>query len=163
MLRHPSLIPLSHQHQHGLALCVRIERGLRDEALRETDAQADDSTKIRDLASRVSDMYDIELRNHFEVEEKILFPAILEKLGPMPLVDELVAEHRKIEKQVEATNSATGSADRRERLLEFAAMLGAHIRREERELFEDIQKRLPPEIMDALAQAINSAVVKVCL
>jgi len=28
MLRDKSLIPLSHQHQHALALCVRIERAL---------------------------------------------------------------------------------------------------------------------------------------
>ena len=163
MLRHRSLIPLSHQHQHGLALCVRIERGLRDEARSETDAPADGSTKIRELAGRLADMYDIELRNHFEVEEKILFPAVVEKLGAMPLVDELIAEHRKIEKQIEATSCASGSADQRDRLLEFAAMLSAHIRREERELFEDIQKRLPPEVMEALARAIDNAVVKVCL
>jgi len=26
MLRDKNLIPLSHQHQHALALCVRIER-----------------------------------------------------------------------------------------------------------------------------------------
>ncbi len=28
MLRDPSLVPLSHQHQHGLALTVLIDRGL---------------------------------------------------------------------------------------------------------------------------------------
>ena len=26
MLRNKNLVPLSHQHQHALALCVRIER-----------------------------------------------------------------------------------------------------------------------------------------
>ena len=31
MWRDPSLHPLSHQHQHGLALCVLIERGLKED------------------------------------------------------------------------------------------------------------------------------------
>ena len=29
MLRDRNLIPLSHQHQHALALCVRLDRGLK--------------------------------------------------------------------------------------------------------------------------------------
>lgn len=154
MLRHPTLIPLSHQHQHGLALCVRIERGLRG---------GGSPQKIGELARRVGDTYEVELRNHFEVEEKILFPAIVKGLGPAPLVEELIAEHRKMEKQIAAIGAADPGREQRERLLKFAAALSTHIRREERELFEDIQKRLPLKTMDALASAIDEAVVRVCL
>src|ERR1043166_8305835 len=141
MLRNPALIPLSHQHQHALALCVRIERGLRE---------AGSAELVEELGRKVVDTYQIELRNHFDVEEKILFPAIEEKLGPMPLIAELVAQHRKIEAQIEAI--AAGLPEKRERLLEFAAEISAHIRREERELFEDIQVRLPAETMAILAR-----------
>lgn len=142
MLRHPSLIPLSHQHQHGLALCVLIDRGLRENASRD------------DLARKAADLFELELRNHFDVEERILFPAIRESLGPLPLIDELVAEHRRLEALV---------AELPGTLAEFAAMLSAHIRREERELFEDIQNRLPAETLARLSEAIKSEVVRVCL
>ena len=149
MLRDPSLIPLSHQHQHGLALCVTIERGLRQDRSPETAAK---------MARRVADIFDLELRNHFDVEERILFPAIRENLGPTPLVDELIAEHRQLEALVRDVATAEPEV-----LLRFAAQLSEHIRREERELFEDIQKRLPRETLDRLGQAIDRDVVRVCL
>ena len=145
MLRHASLIPLSHQHQHGLALCVTIERTLSPET-------------AGDLARRVQNMFELELRNHFDVEERILFPAILAGLGPTPLVDQLVTEHRRLEKLIENTKTERPAA-----LREFAAALSGHIRREERELFEDIQQRLPTETMEQLGRSIDSAVVRVCL
>jgi hemerythrin-like domain-containing protein len=153
MLRDPSLIPLSHQHQHGLALCVRIERTLRDDASPERSAE---------LARRVADTYDLELRNHFDVEERILFPALREHLGSLPLVEALEAEHRKLEGLVERVRLADDAA-RPVALTDFSTALAAHIRTEERELFEDIQKRLSPEVLSALGQAIDRDVIRVCL
>jgi hemerythrin-like domain-containing protein len=153
MLRDPSLIPLSHQHQHGLALCVRIERTLRDDRSPERSAE---------LARRVADTYDLELRNHFDVEERLLFPALREHLGPLPLVETLQAEHRKLEALVERVRTADDAA-RSAALADFSTALAAHIRTEERELFEDIQKRLSPEVLSSLGQAIDRDVVRVCL
>ena len=148
MLRDPSLIPLSHQHQHGLALCVIIERGLREGQSPETTAR---------LARRVTDAFELELRNHFDVEERILFPAVRENLGPGPQVEELVADHRRLEALVGRIASGEPEA-----LLEFAGALSAHIRKEERELFEDVQKRLPREKLEELGRAIGAELVEVC-
>ncbi|MBI3666850.1 MAG: hemerythrin domain-containing protein [Acidobacteria bacterium] len=153
MLRDPSLIPLSHQHQHGLALCVMIERGLQEDRSPENTAR---------LARRVADTFELELRNHFDVEERILFPAIREKLGPTPQVEELVADHRRLEGLVERVAKAEGE-NRARALLELAGVLSRHIRLEERELFEDIQKRLPCEKLQELGRAIDAGVVRVCL
>lgn len=139
MLRHPSLIPLSHQHQHALALCVQIERGLRSP---------------EELARKAAGLFELEIRNHFDIEERILFPAVREALGPLPLIDELLAEHRRLEAL---------PARFPETLAEFAATLSAHIRREERELFEDVQSRLPAETLEHLGEQIKSEVVRVCL
>ena len=58
MLRHPSLIPLSHQHHNGLALCVLTRRSLAAESSPATIAK---------LAKRVIDRYELELVNHFEI------------------------------------------------------------------------------------------------
>jgi len=150
MLRDRSLVPLSHQHHNGLALCVLTERSLREDASRENIAR---------LARRAVDRYEIELSNHFAIEEQLLFPEIERQLGPYPLVRELTAEHRKIEGLVETLRSTPSRAS----LEDLTALLRAHIRREENELFEDIQTRLPRETLDALGVAIDSKAVRVCL
>ena len=41
MFRDPSLIPLSHQHQHGLALTVLIDRGLKADPSQEKAKELD--------------------------------------------------------------------------------------------------------------------------
>ena len=88
MLRHPSLVPLSHQHQHGLALSVLIERGLAAEPPEE---------KIRELRRQALALADVELGGHFKVEEELVFPAIREALETADLVDDLVQQHREME------------------------------------------------------------------
>jgi hemerythrin-like domain-containing protein len=146
MLRDPSLIPLSRQHQHGLALCVTTERGLRE------DASAGNVAK---LCGKAIDLYDLELTNHFEMEEQILFPAVARN----PLVGDLLAQHRRLEAMIAALRAEPSS----EQLLAFAALLRSHIRLEENELFEDIQKTLPRETLDSIGKQIDEKVVRICL
>ena len=146
MLRDPSLIPLSHHHQHGLALCVMMDRGLRQ------DASAENVAKF---TRKAIDMYDLELTNHFEIEEKFVFPAI----EPHPLVAELIGQHRRLEAFIARLRMEPSS----DLLREFAELLRAHIRREENELFQDIQKRLPRETLDQLGKEIDARAVRICL
>ena len=154
MLRDPSLIPLSHQHHNGLALCVMTRRSL---------AADDTPAHVAKLAQRAVDRYELELANHFEIEEQVLFPAC----GAMPLFAQLVseliallvAEHRMIERQIAQLRTApTGAL-----LEEFCALLSRHIRREESELFEQIQRTLPREVLDRAGKEIDRRVVRVCL
>ena len=147
MLRDRSLHPLSHQHQHGLALCVLVNRGLRRNSSPENVAA---------LAKKIGGSFDIELRNHFDLEERLLFPALREHLGPMPIIEDLLADHRRLEKLVSHLRTP---AD----LRAFTVLLTAHIRREERELFEDIQRRLPRAVLDRLGEAFEAEAVRVCL
>ena len=150
MWRDPSLIPLSHQHHNGLALCVLTRQGLR----------ADTSpANIAKLARRAVDRYEIELVNHFDIEEQILFPAVRKSLGEMPLLEELVAQHRELEILFGELRAAPSAA-----LLEqMCDLLTRHIRREESELFETAQSRLPEAALRALGIAIEARVVRVCL
>jgi hemerythrin-like domain-containing protein len=147
MLRDRSLHPLSHQHQHGLALCVLVDRGLRKD---------DSPNQVAALAKKIANSFDIELRNHFDLEERLLFPAIREHLGETPIVKDLLEDHRQIERLAGRLRSP---AD----LRAFTTLLSSHIRREERELFEDIQARLPREVLDRLGQAFEEQAVRVCL
>src|SRR3977135_3137749 len=126
MLRDPSLVPLSQQHHNGLALCVLARRSLSADSSAENVAR---------LAARVIERYELELANHFEIEEQVLFPAC----GPMAMISELLAEHRTIEALVNELGTAPSAA----LLEEFCTLLTRHIRREENELFEQVQHALP--------------------
>jgi iron-sulfur cluster repair protein YtfE (RIC family) len=146
MLRDRCLIPLSHQHHNGLALCVMTRRSL---------AANPSPGNVARLAGRAVARYEIELANHFEIEEQVLFPLC----ASAPLVALLVAEHRAMEGQIAQLRSAPAGA-----LLEqFCALLSAHIRREENELFEEIQRALPREVLDRAGVEIDQRAVRVCL
>lgn len=150
MLRDPALIPLSQQHHNGLALCVLTERVLSGDR---------SEPAISRLARRVIDRYEIELTNHFGIEEQVLFPMIERELGRMAMIDELIADHRSLEKLVGQLRAAP-SAD----LLEsFCDLLRGHIRREENELFQDIQQRLPKEALASAGKEIDARAIRVCL
>ncbi|MBI1789690.1 MAG: hemerythrin domain-containing protein [Acidobacteria bacterium] len=150
MLRDRSLIPLSQQHHNGLALCVLTERSLRADGA---------ETNVTRLARRALERYELELANHFEIEEQDLFPAIDRELGRSILVTELIADHRDLEALI-AELRAHPSVEALER---FTGRLRAHIRREENELFEEIQKRLPRQVLDQLGKTIEEKAVRICL
>ena len=146
MLRDASLIPLSHQHHNGLALCVMTRRSLAADGT---------SVNVAMLARRATDRYELELVNHFEIEEQVLFPAC----GPMPLIAQLLAEHRMIEGLIaQLRTTPTGAL-----LEQFCALLSGHIRREESELFEQIQRALPREVLDRAGSEIDRRAVRICL
>jgi hemerythrin-like domain-containing protein len=152
MWRDPSLHPLSHQHQHGLALCVLIDRGLK------TDRS---EQKAEELADKVAAAWDVELKGHFEVEEKVLFPAVEPNLSSGAILGELIGQHRELEKLIGGI-AGSGGPIRIERLIEFGRLLSQHIRTEERQLFEEIQARLSETEMASLGKRIDEAVQRVC-
>jgi len=146
MLRDPSLIPLSHQHHNGLALGVLTRKSLASDG---------SPQNIVRQARRIVACYEVELANHFEIEEHVLFPAC----GPLPLIAELVADHRAMEEMVGRLRSSPS----RELLEEFCVRLARHIRREENELFEQIQRELPRDVLDDAGREIDRRAVRACL
>lgn len=146
MLRDPSLIPLSRQHHNALALCVLVRRSLSGDRRAESVAKA---------ARRIIDRYEIELANHFEIEEQVLFPLC----GGQPLVAELIAEHRAMEHMVERLRNAPSAA----LIEEFCGLLSGHVRREEAQLFEEAQRSLGREDLDRAGAEIERRAVRVCL
>jgi hemerythrin-like domain-containing protein len=146
MLRDPSLIPLSHQHHNGLALGVLTRRSLAADSSPENVARQ---------AQRIVARYELELANHFEIEEQVLFPAC----GPLPIIPELVAEHRAMEAMIAQLRAAPSM----ERIEAFCDLLARHIRREENELFEQIQRDLSREVLDEAGREIDRRAVRACL
>ncbi len=142
MLRDRNLVPLSHQHQHALALCVQIERGLRAPHPDPGHSQGE-----------IARLFENEIRFHFEAEERVLFPFARGAPSLHDLLDELLVEHGSLRKYAAgAAASGLTIAD----LQLFAASLSAHVRKEERQLFEDIQKLFPPEELDRVGKQFDS-------
>lgn len=143
MLRDRNLIPLSHQHQHALALCVQIDRSLQAGT---ADLQA--------LQAQIRTMFNLEIRWHFAAEEEVLFPAAAGFPELKPLVEQLLREHA-------ALRQCFGRAERQEldaaALLNFAQLLSAHIRKEERQLFEGCQRLFPAAQLAEVGAALDSA------
>jgi len=152
MLRDPSLIPLSHQHQHGLALTVLIDRGLTASPRQE---------KARELSRKVAQMAEVELLGHFQVEEKVLFPAVRSRLESDQVVDDLIAQHRTLESLIDRLATANDS-NRIPLLQEFGELLHRHIRIEERQLFQEIQTNLSGDHLAELGEQIDANVQQVC-
>ncbi len=143
MLRDKNLIPLSRQHQHALALCVRLDRAVQSG---QVDAEA--------WQAEIQQIFEQEIGTHFDAEERELFPAAAHCPELRSLVEELLNEHQAL-RQVfasAATRQLT-SGDVRS----FAAKLSAHIRKEERDLFERMQKLLSIEELAAVGKALEAA------
>ncbi len=143
MLRNKNLIPLSHQHQHALAFCVSIDKALANPAAMDTAA----------IQLEITRLYETELAIHFEAEERFLFPAAEQLEEMVSLVDELRIEHgllRRGVKRAEARDLTTSD------IQVFAASLSAHIRKEERELFEAMQRGLAPEELERVGEQIRA-------
>src|ERR1051326_289294 len=141
MLRDPALIPLSHQHQHALALCVRIERAPRSTA-----------EEISGWRREIVHLFEQEISFHFHAEERVLFPAAERFPELRGLVRDLIQDHAELRAAVDKANSdAMTAAD----LKDFADRLAAHVRREERELFEGMQKLFSQGELAELGLQVN--------
>jgi len=143
MLRDKNLIPLSHQHQHALALCVRLDRALQ---AKEVDLEA--------WQAEIQTIFEQEIGIHFAAEEKELFPAARRFADLLPLVEELQAEQ--IVLRDFFARAAARSLDEAH-LATLVERLAHHIRKEERQLFETMQKVMGAEELSQLGAALNEA------
>jgi len=143
MLRDKNLIPLSRQHQHALALCVRLDRALQ---AGEVDPEA--------WQAEIQTLFEQEIAIHFSAEEKELFPAAGRFPDLQALVQELMAEHAVLHDLFSrAAAGNLGTTD----LARFAQKLAEHIRKEERQLFEGLQKVMSLSELAAVGKALDEA------
>jgi hemerythrin-like domain-containing protein len=143
MLRDKNLVPLSHQHQHALALCVRIGKAFAD---------AGATPAVHPWEQEIVKQFDEEISFHFKAEEKGLFPAADQFERVQELVDSLRIEHKLIRRNVER---ARGRQFTVTDLQVFTATLSEHIRKEERLLFEAMQHLLSAEEMERVGREMQ--------
>ena len=147
--RRDSLIPLSHQHQHALALVLIIRQRYGLNARKERAWR-------EEMALRVGNLYSEELSIHFEVEETLLFPQMERYLGEIPLVAELRHDHELLRTGVGGVEMVTLLTA----LDEFAMRLELHVRKEERNLFAEFERRMPETAALRLGRELEARLVK---
>src|SRR4029077_15704394 len=143
MLRDKNLIPLSHQHQHCLALCVRLDRAIQAGGI---DLEA--------WQAEIQQMFEQEITFHFGAEEKELFPVAARFPELKPLVQELLPGHALLRNFFSRSSAPTPHVAGLQALVE---KLASHIRKEERELFEGMQKLLTSAELSTVGAALQQS------
>ncbi|MBI2358258.1 MAG: hemerythrin domain-containing protein [Deltaproteobacteria bacterium] len=135
-MRHPSLVPLSHDHHHGLALALRC----RKQALGRLKPMG--VRGLQERAQEVTAFVETNLKPHFQAEEEVLFP-LMRSLAPesRPILDALLREHVQIREFVSRLDESSTLS---KLLFDLGDLLERHIRKEERELFPLFESRVAP-------------------
>jgi iron-sulfur cluster repair protein YtfE (RIC family) len=135
-MRHPSLVALSHDHHHGLALALRC----RKQALGQLKPMG--VAGLRERAQEFVDFYRDVLIKHFRAEEEVLFPLMREfASASATLVDELIKQHQEITNAIGPLEAGSGLS---KLLFDIGDLLERHIRKEERELFPLFESQIEP-------------------
>lgn len=145
MKRHKSLIPLSRQHHDALILAQLIKSDAPEYKGLPTDLQGKRKYTLEKFRDH--------LVPHFEAEELILIPFILGADKEIDkLAQEVMEQHKKIAEIVERIRREKNT---KENLNELGHFISAHVRLEERKLFERIQKVLNQEQLEKLCNELS--------
>jgi hemerythrin-like domain-containing protein len=146
-MRHPSLVTLSHDHHHALALALRC----RKQALGQI--QPAGAEGLRHRANEFRSFFESSLTSHFRAEEEVLFPFVESSLPEArEIIAALLEEHREIRR----LSSLLAAEDRLSKFLFDAGdVLERHVRREERELFPLIERSTEAAALESLRPQIE--------
>ena len=129
--RDKAIQPLSREHHHNLLLCWKIRKGFSKGIAPER------MKKYTDW------FFEEHVLPHFKIEETYLFP-VLGKENEK--IKKAIAEHRRLKRLFRDKNNIERSLSLLEEELE------SHVRFEERDLFNEIQKQASPEQLAVIAE-----------
>jgi hypothetical protein len=125
---------LFQEHHHGLVLCQNINQGLRKNI---------EPERIKNYCIWFFKQH---IEVHFKIEEQYMFPLLGEN---HMLVKKALREHRKIKRLIEDHTDIIKSINLLEELIE------AHIRFEEKNVFNEVQKKATPEIKNTILNDVR--------
>lgn len=149
MTRHPSLIPLSHDHHHALALALRC----RKQALGQIKPMG--AVGLAERAKEFLDFYEKNLRAHFAAEEQELFPWMHSNIAAsVAMIDELRRQHEELRQFAAKIAAGVGLA---KLIFDLGDLLERHVRKEERELFPLFEAYSEAATLDKIGADLKTA------
>lgn len=147
-MRHPSLILLSHDHHHGLALALRC----RKQALGQLRPMGVKGLKER--AGEFREFFANQLVPHFRAEEEVLFPQ-MRALVPESesIIEQLIRDHQQFRAAMPQLESEVGLG---KLVFDLGDLLERHIRKEERELFPLFEQHVGETAAEAVGAQIKT-------
>jgi hemerythrin-like domain-containing protein len=146
-MRHASLIPLSQDHHHGLALALRC----RKQALGQIKPMGAEG--LRERAKEFVVFYRAHLVPHFRAEEEALFPLLRSAVPEcQDMIAELVRDHRQIRQAIPQLEDGTGLA---KLIFDLGDLLERHIRKEERDLFPLFEQHVEGRQAETVGEEIR--------
>ena len=137
---------LSHDHHHGLLIGLRARKA----------AATGDASVIASTWIETERRFAAELEPHFHVEERFILPGLVAR-GMTDFIRQLTDEHAELRAFVKPESERNAS-----RLQRFGELLDAHIRFEERTLFEVVQTVFSEDELTALAVAATDTGSEPC-
>jgi iron-sulfur cluster repair protein YtfE (RIC family) len=139
--RHPALASFSHDHHHELAHAQRLRKA----------ADGDAATRLA-AGEEYAEVFFAETVEHFRREEEELFPLYVRHAGTTALLERILREHMQLHGLVRSLRAETAAGDvAPETLRALGELLHGHVQAEERELFDEIQRTVPPRELEAMA------------
>jgi len=146
-MRHASLIPLSQDHHHGLALALRC----RKQALGQIKPMGAEG--LRERAKEFVVFYRAHLMPHFRAEEEALFPLLRSAVPEcQDMIAELMRDHGQIRQAIPQLEDGTGLA---KLIFDLGDLLERHIRKEERELFPLFEQHVEGRQAETVGEEIR--------
>ncbi len=139
MKRRPELLQLSREHHTALVLAKRAQR-----------LSSTSPTQAQDFMHELPELFAQELEPHFQVEEIALLSALQASSTETAqnMVERTLLEHTALRQLAQQIGQQDFS-----RLGQFGELLSAHIRFEERELFNLAESLLSPEALARIEEA----------
>jgi hemerythrin-like domain-containing protein len=126
--RHYALRNLSREHHDGLVFALRLQKGVAKKA------------NLQSMEEYAAWFWENHLLPHFQLEEEQLFPMLK---GEYELINEAITQHQDLKMLFQIQQKSHVDFKR------IYELLQRHIRLEERELFNLIQKTLSEEQLTA--------------
>ena len=159
--RDPALVPLSNEHFSHLVFAKRLREGKPDKIKSNWPNNLNESKLIK----QVKDYFTIDMLNHFTLEEQEVFPVYslyLEDNTPeKKLLDYILEHHQIVKGKITSLDSFSGQ-ELLAKLQEIGTDIEEHIRKEERQLFEDIQKRIPSDELIEIGKILKKKSILRC-
>lgn len=155
MKRHKSLILLSKEHHSHLVYANRLVKG--KPINKQSNCPGDKN--IEDLLARTIEYFSIDMVNHFELEEKYVFPVYQQFVKEEKFIDLLqviLDEHKEVKRRIGRLNLLLDKKELITELKSIGKHIENHIRVEERKLFEDIQKIVPFDELIEIGKILKS-------